>query len=113
MRGGLFPPPSLLEGETQADFEFVTPFPEDYEFTGVWTVNGEPYSFDAINQLAAIAAAVEDGNEVKLQAALDAAGITYKDETKMPQYLAALGEDGATASLEADCRENSRGWFRS
>jgi hypothetical protein len=103
----------LAEGETQADFEFVTPFPEDYEFTGVWTVNGEPYSFDAINQLAAIAAAVEDGNEVKLQAALDAAGITYKDETKMPQYLAALGEDGATASLEADCRENSRGWFRS
>ncbi|WP_438335175.1 hypothetical protein ACIR03_01555 [Clostridium cochlearium] len=91
----------LAEGATQADFEFVTPFAEDYEFTGVWTVNGEPYSFDAINQLAAIAAAVEDGNEVKLQAALDAAGITYNDETKMPQYLEALGEEGATESLEA------------
>ncbi|SQB34170.1 hypothetical protein [Clostridium cochlearium] len=91
----------LAEGATQADFEFVTPFAEDYEFTGVWTVNGEPYSFDAINQLAAIAAAVEDGNEVKLQAALDAAGITYEDETKMPEYLSALGEEGATESLEA------------
>jgi len=94
-------PMLLAEGATQADFEFVTPFAEDYEFTGVWTVNGEPYSFDAINQLAAIAAAVEDGNEVKLQAALDAAGITYEDETKMPEYLSALGEEGATESLEA------------
>jgi hypothetical protein len=91
----------LAEGATQADFEFVTPFAEDYEFTGVWTVNGKEYSFDAINQLADIVAAVADGNEVKLQAALDAAGITYKDETKIPQYLEALGEEGATESLEA------------
>lgn len=94
-------PMLLAEGATQADFEFVTPFAEDYEFTGVWTVNGKEYSFDAINQLADIAAAVADRNEIKLQAALDAAGITYADELKMGDYLGVLEVDGATESLEA------------
>ena len=68
-------PMLLAEGATQADFEFVTPFAEDYEFTGVWTVNGKLYSFDAINQLAAIKAAVEEGNEIKLKVALDEAAL--------------------------------------
>ncbi|PIC80028.1 hypothetical protein CSV75_08645 [Sporosarcina sp. P18a] len=94
-------PMLLAEGTTQADFEFVTPFPVDHKFTGVWDVNGEKYSFDAINQLADIAAAVTTPNEIKLQAALDAAGITYADETRIAAYLGALQVEGATASLEA------------
>src|SRR5690606_11440945 len=39
--------------------------------------------------------------EIALQAALDAAGITYADETRIADYLGALQEEGATASLEA------------
>lgn len=94
-------PMLLAEGTTQADFEFVTPFPVDHKFTGVWDVNGEKYNFDAINQLADIAAAVTTPNEIKLQAALDAAGIIYADETRIAAYLGALQVEGATASLEA------------
>ncbi|ARD48830.1 hypothetical protein [Sporosarcina sp. P33] len=91
----------LAEGETSAEFAFTTPFKADHKFTGVWTVNGKEYSFDAINQLADIVDAVTKGNQIELQAALDAAGITYADETRIVEYLAALQEDGATASLEA------------
>ncbi|PID02472.1 hypothetical protein CSV67_09220 [Sporosarcina sp. P2] len=92
----------LAEGTTQADFEFVTPFPVDHKFTGVWDVNGEKYNFDAINQLADIVdAAVTTPNQIKLQTALDAAGITYADELRIADYLGALQEEGATASLEA------------
>lgn len=91
----------LAEGTTQADFEFVKSFPVDHKFTGVWTINGKEYSFDAINQLADIvAAAVTTPNQIKLQAALDAAGITYADETRIADYLAALTVD-TTVSLEA------------
>lgn len=94
-------PMLLAEGTAQADFEFVTSFPVDYKFTGVWTVNDKEYSFDKINQLADIAAAVTTPNEIKLQTALDAAGITYADETRIADYLGALQVEGATASLEA------------
>ncbi|ARF14901.1 hypothetical protein [Sporosarcina ureae] len=95
-------PMLLAEGTTQADFEFVTPFPVDHKFTGVWTVNNEKYNFDAINQLADIVdAAVTTPNQIKLQTALDAAGITYADELRIADYLGALQAEGATASLEA------------
>ena len=94
-------PMLLTEGTTQAEFEFVTPFPVDHKFTGVWTVNDEKYSFDAINQLADIKEAVKANNEIKLQAALDAAGITYADETRITKYLSELQKTDATASLEA------------
>lgn len=89
----------VAEGATSATFDFVTPFAADYDFTGVWTVNGVEYSFDAINQLADIAAAVANKNEIELQAALDAAGITYVDELKIGAYLAALDAD-ALETLE-------------
>ena len=91
----------LAEGETSAEFVFTTPFKSDYKFTGVWTVNGKEYNFDAINQLADIVEAVGAGNEITLQAALDAAGISYADETRIAQYLGALQEEGSTATLEA------------
>lgn len=95
-------PMLLAEGTTQADFEFVTPFPVDHKFTGVWDVNGKKYNFDAINQLADIVeAAVTTPNQIKLQTALDAAGITYADELLIAKYLTALQAEGATASLEA------------
>lgn len=89
----------IAEGSTSATFDFVTPFAADYDFTGVWTVNGVEYSFDAIKQLADIAAAVANENEIELQAALDAAGITYVDELKIGEYLAALDAD-ALETLE-------------
>lgn len=93
-------PMLLAEGTTQADFEFVTPFPVDHKFTGVWDVNGEKYNFDAINQLADIEEAVKANNEIDLQAALDAAGITYADELRIAEYLGALDAD-ALKSLDA------------
>ncbi|PID13898.1 hypothetical protein CSV63_15405 [Sporosarcina sp. P34] len=93
-------PMLLAEGTTQADFEFVTPFPVDHKFTGVWDVNGEKYNFDAINQLADIDEAVKANNEIDLQAALDAAGITYADELRIGKYLEALDAD-ALKSLDA------------
>lgn len=80
----------IAEGETTATFDFVTPFETDYEFTGVWTVNGVEYSFDAINQLKDIIDAAADGNQITFQAALDAAGITYEDELKIGDYLTAV-----------------------
>jgi len=94
----------LAEGETSAEFTFTTPFKADHKFTGVWTVNEKEYSFDAINQLADIVAAVVTSpNQIKLQAALDAAGITYADETRIAAYLLELQKDSAaaTSSLEA------------
>lgn len=91
----------LAEGETSAEFAFTTPFKADHEFTGVWTVNGEKYSFDAINQLSDIVVAVTKGNQIDLQSALDAAGITYAEETRIADYLSELREDGSTATLES------------
>lgn len=90
----------LAEGEKSAEFAFTTPFDVDHEFTGVWTVNGIEYNFDAINQLEDIRSAVEAGNQIKLQEALDAAGIQYANETRIASYLVAL-QEGATESLES------------
>ncbi|MDH4620182.1 hypothetical protein, partial [Brevibacillus sp. AY1] len=90
----------IAEGATEADFDFVTPI-KDADKVGVWTVNGKEYSFTAITQLAAIDEAVKAGNEVKLQAALDAAGIKYADEARMAVYLDTLNDPDALTSLDA------------
>lgn len=93
-------PMLLSEGTTEADFEFVTPFPADHEFTGVWDVNGKKVDFDAANKLAAIDKAVKANNQINLQKALDAADIKYADELRIGDYLTALDED-ALKSLDA------------
>ncbi|AXI01183.1 hypothetical protein DV702_16515 [Sporosarcina sp. PTS2304] len=101
-KGNIVPtePELVAEGETSATFLFTTPFAEDYDFTGVWKVNTIEVNFDAEKQLSDIVSAVEANNEIKLKAALDAAGITYADELKIGDYLDALKAEGAKDSLE-------------
>lgn len=86
----------VAEGATTTTINFITPFAENYKFTGVWTVNGVAYSFDAINQLAAIVEAATAGNQIALQSALDAAGITVADKARIGEYLTAIHTEKPT-----------------
>lgn len=83
----------VAEGATTATINFTTPFAENHKFTGVWTVNGVAFNFDAINQLAAIVDAATANNQIALQSALDAAGITVADKARIGEYLTAINTE--------------------
>lgn len=87
-------PIDISEGDTTATFEFVEEIDEEL-FTGIWTVNGVEYDFDAIAQFEAILAAVENKNEVALLEALEAAGILNVNEDYIQEYLKAIQDADA------------------
>ncbi|RIJ69379.1 hypothetical protein [Rummeliibacillus sp. POC4] len=92
----------LAEGATSAEFQFEKPFASDYKFEGVWKVDGKEFNFDLVNQLKDILDTAEAGNQIKFQAALDAAGVTYADEAKIADYLSAVADAEKTPEKIAD-----------
>lgn len=94
----------VAEGQTEVTFDFVTPLAPDYDFEGVWSVNGVEYNFEAINQFNAIEKAVTDSNQVELLAALKDAGIENINEDLIAKYFTAIDEDNEAKDL-ADIQE--------
>lgn len=94
----------VAEGQTEVTFDFVTPLAPNYDFEGVWSVNGAEYNFDAINQFEAIEDAIMANNQVELLAALKDAGIENIDEDLITRYFEAIDEDDKAKDL-ADIQE--------
>lgn len=88
----------LAKGAKSAQFDFKAEYKADQE--GVWTVNGAEFNFDIKAQLEAISKAASEGNEVKLLAALEAAGLENINEELISDYLAAI--DGEELTSVAD-----------
>lgn len=96
-------PTLVAEGDTSAEFLFVTPFEDDDFKVGVWTVNGVEYDFDAINQLKDIKKEAEEPvNEIKFLAALNAAGIKNVDKDLLVEYAKKIVEKDEEVETLAD-----------
>lgn len=95
----------VAEGQTEVTFDFVTPFAANYEFEGVWSVDGVEFNFDAINQFDAIIDAVIAENEVELLEALEAAGIENVDEDLITDYFEAIRDAEEDPEDLADIQE--------
>jgi len=82
----------LAKGATSAQFDFKTEYKGDLE--GVWSIGDAKFSFDELKQIAAIS---EAADEIKLEAALEAAGIENVNEDLIAEYFDALhGEEFAS-----------------
>lgn len=91
----------ISEGDTSASFDFVTPFAADFEFTGVWTVDGKEFNFDTIAQFDAIVDAATKADQVALLKALEAAGIENVNEDLIAKYAEAIVDaDPGVETLE-------------
>lgn len=82
----------LAKGATSAQFDFKAEYKGDLE--GVWSIGDAKFSFDELKQIAAIS---EAADEIKLEAALEAAGIENVNEDLIAEYFDALhGEEFAS-----------------
>lgn len=78
-------PLDIAAGDETAEFEFVTAVKSD-DLKGIWTVNGQPYDLDLLNNLKAF---LDAGNQLALNKALTDLGIENVKVENMPEYFEA------------------------
>ena len=88
-------PKTIAAGETTATFGFVSNV-SDSALTGIWTVDGVAINLSAINQLGAIKTAAAGANQVNLNSALLAGGITGVNTNYLVGYKNAIVDADVT-----------------